>query len=256
MTQAELAVRAGVAQQTVSLIERGHGGEATVRLMQRIAAPLGATVDLTFRWRGPDINRLDDARHASIVNAVVARLGTGWDVITEYTFNVFGDRGSVDILAWHPATRTLLLIEIKSELDGLESLLRSMDTKMRVVPGLVARARGWRARCVGQILVLPEESAARRVVAQMGAVFAAALPSRTVAVREWLREPTGPIRGIWFLSITPAGRVIRNPGSPGRVCHVRRARVHAQKGAEMRANMRSEGLATAESASNTPPRRR
>ena len=97
----------------------------------------------------------------------MARLGADWQVVVEYTFNHYGDRGSVDVLAWHAGARILLLIEVKSELDGLESVLRSMDVKLRVVPPLVARERGWRVKSLGSVLVLPDESTTRRTVARM-----------------------------------------------------------------------------------------
>ena len=158
-----------------------------------------------------------DARHARIVQATVERLGPEWVVIVEFTFNEYGDRGSVDILAWHGASRTLLLIEVKSELDGLESVLRPMDVKLRVVPKLVARDRGWRAVACGSLLVLPDEVTARRAVQRLRPVFDVALPARTVAIRHWLGKPSGPLLGIWFLADTPGRRVIRNPGSSGRV---------------------------------------
>jgi hypothetical protein len=38
----------------------------------------------------------------------------GWEAVPEVTYSIFGERGSID-LAWHPASRTLLVIELKSE---------------------------------------------------------------------------------------------------------------------------------------------
>ena len=256
MTQSELAAQAGLAQQTVSLIERGHADDATLRTVRRLVTPLGGTVDLVLRWKGPELDRLADARHARIVKAVVTRLGTDWQVLAEYSFNHYGDRGSVDVLAWQPAMLALLLVEVKSELDSLEAVLRSMDVKLRVVPPLIARQRGWQVKALGSILVLPDESTARRVVARMGPIFDVALPSRTLAVRQWLRAPAGSLRGIWFLADTPTRRVVRNPGSAGRVCRPRWVSVHAQKGAASIAAERFEGRVKAEPAANTPTRRR
>lgn len=256
LTQADLAGLAGVAQQTVSLLERGKASDATLRTVKQVAAPLGITVDLILRWKGPELDRLVDARHAGIVKAVVSRLAPEWQTVVEYTFNPYGDRGSVDVLAWHAAARVLLLVEVKSEPDSLESVLRSMDVKVRVVPPLIARERGWRVRSLGAVLVLPDETTARRAVARMSPIFDVALPARSVAVRGWLREPACPMRGIWFLADTPTRRVVRNPGSAGRVCRPRGAYVHAQSGAEKVRVTGPEGPATADSAANTPTRRR
>ena len=232
LTQAELAALAGVAQQTVSVLERGKADDATLRMIKKVAAPLGITVDLVLRWKGPELDRLVDARHARLVKAVVSRLGPDWQVVVEYTFNHYGDRGSVDVLAWHAGARVLLLIEVKSELESLEAVLRSMDVKTRVVPALLARDRGWRGQSIGSVLVLPDDSASRTAVARSSPVFDVALPGRTIMVRRWLRKPVGPLRGIWFLAHTPTRRVARNPGSAGLVCHPRRAGFHAQRGEE------------------------
>jgi len=217
LTQAKLAQMAGVSQQTVSSIERGHADSATLGLVKSVARPLGITIDLVFKWKGLELDRLVDARHARVVRAVVALLGDDWQVVVEYTFNHYGDRGSVDVMAWKAAKQAIILVEVKSELDSLEAVLRSMDVKLRVVPGLVLREKGWCAKAIGSVLVLPDESTSRRAVDRLSPVFDVALPSRTVAVRRWLRNPVGPVRGIWFLADTPDRRAIRNPGSSGRV---------------------------------------
>ncbi len=60
----------------------------------------------------------------------------------EYEFNHYGDRGSVDLLAWHPTERVLLIIEVKSALTDLQATLMSYARKLRIVPDLVAHARG------------------------------------------------------------------------------------------------------------------
>jgi hypothetical protein len=160
--------------------------------------------------------------------AVITRLGPGWRSIPEYSFHVSGDRGAVDVLAWNADRAALLLIEVKSELVDMQATLRSMDVKARVMPGIVAREQGWRPGAVGSVLVLPDESTARRQVSSHGPAFDVALPARTVEVRRWVRTPCGSVRGIWFLAATPARRVIRNPGSRGRVRRSAVAHVHAQ----------------------------
>jgi hypothetical protein len=39
------------------------------------------------------------------------------------TFSIYGERGSIDLLAWHSETRTLLVVELKSELTSIEETL-------------------------------------------------------------------------------------------------------------------------------------
>jgi transcriptional regulator with XRE-family HTH domain len=217
LRQFDVAGRAGTTQQTVSELERGRAGELTVAMVRQVCRALEVTVLLAPRSRGPEPDRLLDARHARLVQAGIGLLSADWVVVPEYTFNRYGDRGSVDVLAWHAAARALLLVEVKSELRDVQAMLRSMDVKARVVPGIVSGERGWRPSIVGSVLLLPGESAARRSVAGLGRVFEAALPARTVEVRRWICRPSGGLRGIWFVADTPTRRVIRNPGGSGRV---------------------------------------
>lgn len=88
--------------------------------------------------RGAQIGRQIDWRHAALVEAVVELLAPlGWEPTVEYSFNHYGDRGSVDVLAWHPETRALLVVEVKSDLRNLQETLHALDVKRRVVPRLI-----------------------------------------------------------------------------------------------------------------------
>jgi hypothetical protein len=142
-----------------------------------------------------------DRAHASIVEVVARTLTSlGWEVLAEFSFNHFGERGSVDLVAWYPLTRALLVVEVKSLIVDLQDLFMALGRKVRVVPGLLRTERGWNAAAVSRVLVLPGTTANRTVLARHGASFAASLPSRSQAVKQWLRAPVGPIAGVWFIS--------------------------------------------------------
>ena len=47
-----------------------------------------------------------------------------WILAPEVSYSIFGERGVIDILAWHPTRRALLVIELKSELTSIEETLR------------------------------------------------------------------------------------------------------------------------------------
>lgn len=137
----------------------------------------------------------------------------------EVSYARFGERGSIDILAWHDATSTLLVVEVKTELASAEGTLRRLDQKTRLAP-IVARERfSWNAARVGVALVILEGSTDRRRVERHDALFRATLPARGAAVRTWLADPQGPLRGIWFLS--PTG----GTGTKRRSTAVQRVRV-------------------------------
>ena len=81
----------------------------------RAAAALGGDVDVRIRWRGEHLDRLIDEAHAALVDALVGRLRRlGWIVEVEVSFAIWGERGSVDVLAFHPDFGAMLVVEVKS----------------------------------------------------------------------------------------------------------------------------------------------
>ncbi len=123
----------------------------------------------------------------------------GWAVRPEVSYSEFGERGSIDILAFHPKAAALLVIEVKSVVPDLQEMLMRLDAKARLGP-VVAKRVDWTAASVSRLLVLPDDRTARRRVAQHAATFAVALPDRTMAIKRWLRSPVGAIAGVLFLS--------------------------------------------------------
>ena len=200
-TQRDLSTRAGVSQTLVSLFERGHLDQLTVRSARRIANALEIQLPFAPRWRGGDGVRLMDNDHAALVDHVVRILRPdGWEVVVEYTFNHYGERGSVDILAWHADEQVLLIIEIKSRLLDSQETISTLARKARIVPPLLVKERGWRPMAIGLVLAMDELTANRSAVGRLSATFGAAYPARGRAVRAWIRRPEGPLAGLWFLS--------------------------------------------------------
>lgn len=70
--------------------------------------------------------------HAQLVGVtVVALRANGWASAVEVTYSIFGERGSIDVLRFHSASGSLLVIEVKTELTSLEATLRRHDEKVR-----------------------------------------------------------------------------------------------------------------------------
>jgi hypothetical protein len=124
----------------------------------------------------------------------------------EVTYSVFGERGSIDLVAWHPATATLLVIEVKSELTAVEATLRKHDEKVRLAAGVVREQFGWRPGAVMRLLVLPDDRTSRRRVERAASVMERRYPLRGWDVRRWLRAPSGAGDGILFLPHTTGRR--------------------------------------------------
>lgn len=217
LSQSEVAEAAGLSRSVVSLIERGGLEGTSLRLVRQVTVALGISLSLEPRWRGAEMAKLLDERHAALVRSVVARLiSEGWQALPEHTFSVWGERGSIDVLAWQPAFRALLCVEVKTGLPDLQDLLSTMDRKRRLAP-TVARPEGWRPLVVGSVLALPEETWARNALKRSDAVFTAALPARTLDVRGWLARPDRDIGGVWFLPNDAPGSATRRPGGSIRI---------------------------------------
>src|SRR5690606_18288217 len=133
--QVALAARAGVGRRAVSLLETGHAGALRLREVEAIIVALGGRLDMRLLWNGPELDRLLDEAHAALGASVKRRLERwGWLVRVEVSYSHFGERGRIDLLAFHPAPRVLLVIELKSELVDVQALLGSLDVKVRLAP--------------------------------------------------------------------------------------------------------------------------
>ena len=68
-----------------------------------------------------------------------------WVAEPEVSFAIRGERGVIDILAWHPARQMLLVIELKTDIADINELVGTADRKRRLAVE-VAIERGWIAR--------------------------------------------------------------------------------------------------------------
>ncbi|HEX2755850.1 MAG TPA: helix-turn-helix transcriptional regulator [Candidatus Limnocylindrales bacterium] len=222
LRQDDLAAAAGVSRGAIARIEQGHADKVTIETLEQVAKPLGARVVCRLSWNGEYLDRLLDADHAAIVEQVVRFLAAaGWLVATEVSFNVWGERGSIDVLAFRPDTRILLVIEVKSVVPDVQATLVTLDRKERLAPE-IARERGWDAVAVARLLVIRESRTTRRRIEEHTATFGNAFPDRARTIRTWLARPEAgrPLRGLWFLSnesqAVAMQRVRRRPRLPER----------------------------------------
>ena len=246
LRRSDVASRAGVSQATISAIECGLLGALAVGTLDRVAAVLQADVSVELRWRGPKLARLLARRHAALQNLIAAELlARGWQVLVEESFNVFGERGSVDVVAWLPGAGALLIIEIKTELVDLQDLLRTLDMKARVMPDVVRRSRGWQSVSVASVVVLPSNNSHRRAVAAHAGLLDAALPGRTREVRRWIREPAGALRGIWFFPCIDGGHGMEQVRARQRVRACRSGPAEPGAGSKEQINAANRAMAGA-----------
>jgi transcriptional regulator with XRE-family HTH domain len=157
MRQIDLARAAGVSQSLISAIECGHLEATTVGKLRRICAVLGARFDGQIVWHGADLDRLLDARHASLVEAAVQALRRlGWESLVETTYSIYGERGSIDVLGGTARRLAVVVEEVKSDIPRLEETIRKLDEKERLVVKQIAQERfGWQPSTIGRILLVP-----------------------------------------------------------------------------------------------------
>jgi transcriptional regulator with XRE-family HTH domain len=211
LRQSDVARLAGVSQTVISRAERGRVDGMTLGVLDRIADALEVDIRLEARWRGGVGDRLIDREHAGLVEQVVKVLRReGWDVRVEFTFNRYGERGAVDVLAYHASARVLLIIEVKSRLTDLQGFLASFGRKVRIVPDLARQELGWDATAVGRLLVVTGSSYNRTLVDRHRAIFDVSFEGRAGDVRRWLRSPSGPLSAIWFISSDATRRSARS----------------------------------------------
>ena len=198
-TQGDVAAAAMVPQSTVSRLERGLIEGISVGAIRSVATTLGMWVDITPRWRGSDLDRMLNGAH-SVLQGSVLRLferAPGWTAIPEATYSIYGERGAIDILAWHAATRSLLIVELKTLLVDPAELVRKMDERRRLARR-VGRERGWQPAAVSTWVLLTDTRTNRRHVTGHARVLAplAAVDGRSM--RAWLRAPAAAVSALSF----------------------------------------------------------
>jgi hypothetical protein len=115
------------------------------------------------------------------------------------------------VIAWHRSTRTLLVVEVKTELDSAEATFRKLDEKVRLAPKIARERFGWTARSASRLLIVKESTRGRERIRAHAALLEAALPARAVDVRAWLPAPVGQLDGLLLLRLT-TGRSDKQQG--------------------------------------------
>ena len=192
--QVDLARKSGVSTSAVSRLERGRTQELDLDVLVRIVEALGGRLELIVRWQGGELDRLLNARHSAMHESVArALLGVpGWTIAPEISFAIYGERGVIDILAWHEATRTLLVIELKTEIIDINDLMGTVDRKRRLAAAIV-RERGWLPAQVAVWVIVGDSKTNRRRVQSHATTLRAAFPTDGRSIRGWLRQPTNTL---------------------------------------------------------------
>ncbi|MDP2350904.1 MAG: helix-turn-helix transcriptional regulator [Chloroflexota bacterium] len=219
--QQDLADEACVSRQVVSRVECGHLDQVSIAALRSIARVLGIHLDLTARWRGGDLDRMLNRRHAALHEAALEILAgyPGWQFVPEVSFNVWGERGVIDLVGWNEQHRALAFGELKSEFVDPGELVGTMDRRQRLAVA-IAESRGWKPLVVGMWVIAADTRTNRRHLAASRRLLRSAFPADGHAMARWLTKPTTSIAGLSFVSV---------PRVAGEGKRVRRPRVRPQR---------------------------
>jgi transcriptional regulator with XRE-family HTH domain len=205
--QSDLAGRSGVSPATISRLERGHPGLLTVDTVRRVASALDIRVDLVPRWRAGDLDRLLNAKHSQLHELVArwfAKELPTWVLAPEVSYAIYGERGVIDIVAWHPGRRAILVIELKTDVVDVNQLIGKVGEKARLIRRIV-RDRGWDPLTVSTWVIVASGRTNRARLAAHQAVLRAAFPADGRGMRRWLADPAGSVAAL-SLWTEPAAR--------------------------------------------------
>lgn len=207
-SQRELARRAGISQTRLSRIEAGRPEAMNLGAVGRVLDALGIRCRIETSGRHLDDRlRQRDFVHGRVVGATDRRLrADDWETASEVEIGHGGPRGWIDLLAFRPRDRSLLVTEIKSDLQDLGEVQRTLAFYAREAPA-AARRRGWHAlRTASALILLDSEAVAQRLIANRLPI-ATAFPGRAAALGAWLADPAAPFpSGPSIALIDPASR--------------------------------------------------
>jgi transcriptional regulator with XRE-family HTH domain len=194
--QRDLAARAAISESAISAMEHGRIDQFTLATVRRVLRALDASASLHVQWHGRgDLDRLLDGDHARLVMAWNARhLQAGWEVWNEPSYSIYGERGRIDQLSFHPGSGILEVAECKTGLWDNQETLGLLDVKLRLAPKIAAE-RGWQPSAVVGALVLADGRTVRRRLAQYAPLYAR-YALRGHAAHAWIRNPRAGVEGL------------------------------------------------------------
>lgn len=178
---------------TVSLAERGHIAALPLDRARAVGTVLQVRLDVVPRWRAGELDRLLDAAHAALVDQVIGMLRKhDWEVTPEASYSIYGERGSIDVLAWHATRRVVLVVEVKSRIVDVQALLTGIHRKRRLAMQ-IAVEHGWPATSASTatLLAVADGRTNRRRLAEHHVTLRSAFPGDGRGLRGWLRDPIG-----------------------------------------------------------------
>ncbi len=175
----------------VALVEDGDANPSLDTVVQLLDG-LGLEIDLVVRGQVViGAMRQRDAAHALCLGHVQRRFETGgWLTAREVRIEDGRYIGWIDLLAYHEPTGTLLIIEVKTQVDDLGGIERSIDWYVRGSRN-AALNLGWRPRRVGAWLLVLATGESEARIRDNRVAIDRAFPTRALEMGAIVVDPGG-----------------------------------------------------------------
>jgi transcriptional regulator with XRE-family HTH domain len=190
-TQRELARRVGIAQPTISKVERGDGSNLSLELWQQVALVLG--LPLRFELGRDVLEEPRDAGHLQI-QELMLRLGrqTGRRRTFELPTKPADPSRSVDVGLIDDAARSLIRIECVNTFGDIGAAIRSSDRKGSEAKALAISMGRGAAFTVHECWVVRASRRNRELVNRYPELFTTRFPGSSRAWADALSRGSGP----------------------------------------------------------------
>lgn len=189
-SQRELARRLETSQSALQRLESGRSAYVDVRLASAALRLLGIRPSFDAQTLGLAKRREQrDLVHAKCGAYASRRIKhDGWDTRLEVEVGSGRYRGWIDLLAYRAEDRSLLCVEIKTEIDDVGRIQRTTGWYLREAP-VAARRFGWRPRTTtGVLLVLCSTENDQAIQRNLGSLRSA-FPGTARGLSEWTTTP-------------------------------------------------------------------
>ncbi len=186
ISQSTFADVVGVAQSTISRLERGFGGSLSVDLWQRVFLALGRRLNIDAP-RDPR-EEPADAGHLAM-QELVLRLGrtAGYAGSFELSTRAAEPRRSTDVGLRHDVGRRLILVECWNTFGDVGAAARSTTRKLAEAVELAVALGGERSYRVGGCWVVRASERNRQLIGRYPELFASRFPGSS---ERWVRAIT------------------------------------------------------------------
>ena len=207
-TQDDLADRSRSSQAAISRLENGLASTLDVLLVERTLDALGMQAEVRVEGRHlGDRRRQCEPVHARMngfLGGQVAR--RGFLPALEVEVGAGSVRGWIDLIAYRPADRALIVDETKGDLPDVGAFQRSLAFYEREARAAANRL-GWSPTRVVVLAAMLDSATMARRIADNGELLRRAFPSLVERLLDWIDDPAAPAPFGWTMATCdPASR--------------------------------------------------